>query len=98
MDEGGQRVEIETVSLEAVADELRRTLPFAETNFADLVGIGPVDRIKVPVGVVVKETWAPAHTYAVVLDGEMRADRPEQDGSRTTVSIARKGEGLGEAP
>jgi len=98
MGEGGQQVEIETVPLQAVADELRLTLPFAETNFADLAGIGPVDRVKVPAGAVVKETWAPSHAYAVVLDGEIRVDRPEPDGSRATVSLARKGQGFGEAP
>jgi signal transduction histidine kinase len=98
MSEVEPQVEIETVPLQAVADELRRTLPFAETNFADLAGIGPVDRVKVAAGVVVKETWAPNHAYAVVLDGEIRVDRPEPDGSRATVSIARKGQGFGEAP
>ncbi|MGO9340852.1 MAG: ATP-binding protein [Terracidiphilus sp.] len=98
MAQGERQIVTETVPLEAVADELRRTLPFAETNFADLAGIGPVDRVKVPAGAVVKETWAPSHVYAVVLDGEMRVDRPEPDGSRSTVSIARKGQGFGEAP
>jgi signal transduction histidine kinase len=98
MSEVGQQVEIETVPLQAVADELRQTLPFAETNFADLAGVGPVDRVKVPAGAVVKETWAPNHAYAVILDGEIRVDRPEPDGSRATVSMARKGQGFGEAP
>jgi signal transduction histidine kinase len=98
MSEGGQQVETESVPLQAVAEELRRTLPFAETNFADLAGIGPVDRVRVPAGAVIKETWAPKHAYAVVLDGEIRVDRPEPDGSRATVSIARRGEGFGEAP
>ena len=98
MAQGEQQVEIETVPLQAVADELRQTLPFAETDFADLAGIGPVDLVKVPAGAVIKETWAPEHAYAVVLHGEIRADRPEPDGSRSTVSIARKGEGFGEAP
>jgi signal transduction histidine kinase len=98
MSVAGQQVEIETVPLEAVADELRQTLPFAETNFADLVGIGPVDRVKAPAGAVLRETWAPNHAYAVILDGEIRVDRPEPDGSRATVSLARKGQGFGEAP
>ena len=89
---------IERVSLDEVAGELRQTLPFAETNFDDLIGIGPVERVSVPAGAIVEETWAPNHAYAVVLEGEMRADRPEPDGSRSTVSIARTGQGFGEAP
>jgi len=98
MSDGEQQIEIEAVPLQAVAEALRGTLPFAETNFADLAGIGPVDRVRVAAGTIIKETWAPNHAYAVVLDGEIRVDRPEPDGSRSTVSIARTGEGFGEAP
>jgi signal transduction histidine kinase len=98
MSEGEQKLVVEQVALEEVAEALRKTLPFAETNFADLAGIGPVDRVKVAAGTVIEETWAPKHVYAVVLDGDIRVDRPEPDGSRATVSVARKGQGFGEAP
>jgi signal transduction histidine kinase len=98
MAEGEQIIVVEQVPLAEVAEALRHTQPFAGTNFGDLAGIGPVDRAMVPAGAVVEETWAPNHAYAVVLDGEIRVDRPEPDGSRTTVSVARKGQGFGEAP
>ncbi|MGA2536897.1 MAG: ATP-binding protein [Terracidiphilus sp.] len=97
MSEGGQ-IGVEQVSLASVAEDLRRTLPFAETNFDDLAGIGPVVRETLPTGEILKETWAPQHVYAVVLEGEIHADRPEPDGSRTTVTIAKTGQGFGEAP
>jgi signal transduction histidine kinase len=98
MDEGKKQIETRTVPLEAVADELRQTLPFAETNFADLAGIGPVDRARIPAGLIVEQTWAPNNAYAVVLHGEIRVDRPEPDGSRATITIAQTGQGFGEAP
>jgi signal transduction histidine kinase len=98
MGEAEEKIVIEQVSLEEVAEALRQTLPFAESNFADLAGIGPVDRVWIPAGSVIEDTWKPDHAYAVVLDGEMRADRPEPDGSRTTVSVAHKGQGFGEVP
>jgi len=98
MSEGEQKIVSVRVALEDVAEALRTTLPFAETNFADLAGIGPVDRVKVPAGVVIEETWAPNHVYAVVLDGDIRVDRPEPDGSRAPVGVAHKGQGFGEAP
>jgi signal transduction histidine kinase len=98
MSEGQQKIAIQPVALEEVAEALSHTLPFAGTNFADLAGIGPVDRIKIPAGAIVEETWAPNHAYAVVLDGEMRAVRPEPDGSRTIVNVAQKGQGFGEVP
>ncbi len=40
----------------------------------------------------------PLRSYLLVLDGEIRADRPEPDGSRTMMGIAASGEGFGEAP
>jgi signal transduction histidine kinase len=98
MAQGEEKIVTEQVALETVAEALQQTLPFAGTNFADLAGIGPVDRVQVPAGAIVEETWAPNHAYAVVLEGEMRADRPEPDGSRSTVSVARAGQGFGEAP
>jgi signal transduction histidine kinase len=98
MAQGEAKIVTEQVALDTVAEALQQTLPFAGTNFADLADIGPVYRVQVPAGAIVEETWAPNHAYAVVLDGEMRADRAEPDGSRSTVSIARKGEGFGEAP
>jgi signal transduction histidine kinase len=98
MSEGGQKIVSVRVALQDVAEALRKTHPFAETNFSDLAGIGPVDRVNIPAGAVIEETWAPGHAYAVVLDGDIRVDRPEPDGSRATVSVARKGQGFGEAP
>jgi signal transduction histidine kinase len=97
MSEGGQ-IEIEQVSLADVAEELRHTLPFAETNFDDLKGIGPVDLATAPAGAVLEGICPPDNAYAVILKGEIRADRPEPDGSRTTVSVAQSGQGFGEAP
>jgi signal transduction histidine kinase len=98
MAQGEEKIVTEQVALETVAEALQQTLPFAGTNFADLAGIGPVDRVQIPAGAIVEETWAPNHTYAVILEGEMRVDRPEPDGSRSSVNIARTGQGFGEAP
>jgi signal transduction histidine kinase len=98
MDAGGQKIETELVPLASVAEELRRTLAFAETNFAELVEIGPVDRVTMPAGTRFEDGWAPNNAYAIVLQGELRVLRAEADGSRTVVSEARAGEGFGEAP
>ena len=97
MAEGGQ-IEVEEVSLESVAGELQRTIPFLGTNFEDLNGMGPVERVTIPAGAILVEPWQSVQAYWVVLHGEMRAERPEPDGSRTTVGFARDGEGFGETP
>jgi signal transduction histidine kinase len=93
-----QQIVVESVPLAEVAEELRKTAPFAGTNFADLADIGPVDRMTVPAGAVLVEAWRPFGEYWVVLAGELRADRPEPDGSQTAVGTARDGEGFGETP
>jgi signal transduction histidine kinase len=98
MEASGQRIEVQQVPLAAIAEELRRTLPFADTNFDDFCDIGDVDVLTVPAGTELEETWAPGHVYAVILAGEVRWDRPEPDGTRTSVGVAKAGEGFGEAP
>jgi len=98
MNQGEQKIVAEAVSLQEVGEELRGTLPFIGTNFDDLGNLGPVHRVTAPAGAILVEPWDSARAYWVVLDGEIRADRPEPDGSRTPVGFARTGEGFGEAP
>ena len=98
MSEGQKLLEVESIPLLEVADALRQTLPFAETDVAAFEGVGLVDRVTAPAGTILAEPWQPVRFYWVVLEGEVRAERPEPDGSRTTVGVARTGEGFGEAP
>ena len=102
MAESGQPMEIESAPLQQVAEALRQTRPFAETDpktyLAALGGVDRVDRIKVSAGVVLVEPGEQQRFYWVVLEGEIRAERPELDGSRTVVGAAGAGEGFGEAP
>jgi signal transduction histidine kinase len=98
MGEGAEKIVIERVTLESVAEALRLTQPFAGTDFKDLGNIGPVERVSVAAGTMLAEPWQPVSDYWVVLDGEIRAERPEPDGSQTIVGVARSGDGFGEAP
>src|ERR1039457_5720483 len=102
MSEGGQMLEIESIPLAEVVEALRRTRHFAETSAETLLGtlggVASVDRITARAGTVLIEPVKPWHFYWLVLDGETRAERPEQDGSLTLAGIARAGEGFGEAP
>ena len=93
MSQNGQGVEIESVPLQEVADALLQTRPFAGTSFDALRGVETVDRVTVRAGGVVMEPQRPVRFYWVVLVGEIKADRQEPDGSRTTVGFARTGEG-----
>jgi signal transduction histidine kinase len=94
----GEKVVIEPVPLQEVAEALGGTLPFAGTNFDDLGAVGPVERVTAAAGEVLLGPGVPVRSYWVVLEGEIRAERLEPDGSRTTVGMARTGEGFGETP
>jgi signal transduction histidine kinase len=96
-----QPIEIESIPLRDVAEALSRTHPFAGTGVSLLTGmsrIDTVDRVKVKAGAVLAEPGQPLHSYIVVLDGEIRTERPEPDGSRTVTGIAHSGDGFGEVP
>jgi len=97
MNQGEQKIVAEAVSLQEVARNCAGLFLYW-TNFDDLGNLGPVHRVTAPAGAILVEPWDSARAYWVVLDGEIRADRPEPDGSRTPVGFARTGEGFGEAP
>ena len=102
MSEDGQLLEIESVPLTEIVEALRRTRPFAETSaetlFDSLGKAASVERITAKASTVLMEPGKPWHFYWLVLEGETRAERPEQDGSVTLAGVAHVGEGFGEAP
>lgn len=98
MNDGEQPIQIESIPLREVAEALRRTLPFAETDVSQLRGIGRVERVVAKAGTVLAEPGKQMRFYWLVLEGEIRAERPEPDGSYTLAGVAATGEGFGEAP
>ena len=100
--EDGQLLKIESVPFAEIVEALRRTRPFAETNaetlFDTLGKAASVERITAKASTVLMEPGKPWHFYWLVLEGETRAERPEQDGSVTLAGVAHVGEGFGEAP
>jgi signal transduction histidine kinase len=98
MTQGEQKIVIESVPFTEVAEALRHTRPFAETSPEALTGVDRVDRIRAEAGAVLAHAGEPLRYYCVVLEGEIRAERPEPDGAYTLVGVAKAGEGFGEAP
>jgi signal transduction histidine kinase len=92
-----QQMEVESISLQEVGERLRQTRPFAETGLDQVAGVEQVERIVAPAGTVLVEPGEPL-SYWLVLDGETRAERPEADGTRTTVGMVQAGDGFGETP
>jgi len=93
-----QQIEIEPVAFEEVAEALRQTAPFRDISFDELGSLGPVERVTAKAGAVLTESAPLVRFYWVILEGEIRADRAELDGSLSTVGIAKTGEGFGETP
>ncbi len=86
-----------TITWSEAHDALRKTRIFARANFDSIRGIDQVERVHVPAGGIIAEAGFPAITYWVVLSGEVRAERPEKDGSYTVVGSASAGDGFAEA-
>ncbi|HEV2134074.1 MAG TPA: ATP-binding protein [Terracidiphilus sp.] len=89
---------IESVPLQEVAAALGRTHPFADVDLAALPGVERVERLTVPAGAVLIEPGAPWSYYWLILQGEVRAERGEPDGTWTLVTAVHGGEAFGEAP
>jgi signal transduction histidine kinase len=102
MNEGGRSIEVELIPAEDAVEALRRTRPFAETSAATLTealaGTSDVERVTARAGTVLVEPKADWRHYWLLLDGEVRAERPETDGSFTLAGTAQTGEGFGETP
>lgn len=97
MNEAGKPVEVESVALSDLAEALYQTQPFADTRIEDLHGVDRVELIRVPAGAVLAEPGEVLSSYWIVLEGEIRAERPEPSGPRTLAGVAAAGEGFGEA-
>jgi signal transduction histidine kinase len=98
MDVEDKAVTIESVPLREMAAALGRTRPFAEVDIAALPGVERIERVTACAGAVLIETGSPWSYYWIVLEGEVRAERGEQDGTWTLVSSVHDGEAFGEAP
>ena len=91
-------VAIESVPLKQLAESLRHTRPFAEVDLSALPGMENVETVKAPANAVLIEPGAPCGYYWLLLEGEVRAERGENDGTWTLITIVHSGEAFGEAP
>jgi signal transduction histidine kinase len=93
-----QAVKVESISLGDVAKDLHNSQLFADTPVEELFGVDQVERVTAKAGAVLVEPGDARLSYWLVMSGNIHAERPEPDGSLTTVATARPGEGFGEVP
>jgi signal transduction histidine kinase len=97
-------MEIESIPFEEIAQALRSTQVFSGTDVCGLGGlngsdsINRIDRVRADAGAMLVGPADATRFYWLVLQGEIRAEKPEADGSRTVIGIAHVGEGFGEVP
>ena len=93
-----QAVKVESISLGEVATDLHNSQLFADTPVEELFGVDQVERVTATAGAVLVAPGDSRLSYWLVLSGNIHAERPEPDGSLSTVGNARPGEGFGEVP
>lgn len=84
------------VSVRESATLLRDFVAFASMTDDELEMLGECERLDVPADGTIFDPERPLKAYCVLLDGEVAADRAEQDGSTTRIAIAHAGECFGE--
>ena len=92
---------VETVAPGALAEALSRTRVFAGMTPGEvartLAGVDHLERVTAQTGTVLSAPGEPMR-YWVVLEGSVRVERLEPDGSMTFISTVMAGDGLGETP
>jgi len=96
--EDDKPVWIEEIPFSQVADILRTFPAFAASDLSTLQGVETVRRVHARAGTNIAEPGQSPVYYTIVLEGHLRADRPEQDGTLTAVGFAHAGECFGETP
>ena len=95
MDNGTQYT-TERISLDDYAEQLIKALALEDVTPGQLCGLGGADLLRIPAGVVFHDPKEGVRAFWVLLEGEVLADKAEQDGSKTRVYVAKAGDSFGE--
>ena len=98
MGQDDQAYEVEVIPFRVAAEALQRTKPFAQAEAETFSVLQQVERIHARAEAVLRRPGDPLDMYCVILEGEIRSERPEPDGSFTLLGLAQTGEGFGEVP
>jgi CRP-like cAMP-binding protein len=92
----GKQYTTERVSLDAYAEQLVKAFALPDVTPDQLCGLGEADLLHIPTGVVFHDPKEGVRAFWVLLEGEVLADKAEQDGSKVRVYVARAGDSFGE--
>src|SRR5580700_130694 len=92
----GKQYTTERVSLDEYAEPLSKAFASANVTPDQLCGLGEADLLRIPAGVVFHDPKEGLRAFWVLLEGEVLADKAEQDGSKVRVYVAKAGDSFGE--
>jgi len=93
-----ESLQIEPIAIRDLAGPVLQSQVFAGTSLESLERIQHAERVTAKAGTVLVEPGQPFRFYWLLLKGETRAERKEEDGSWTIAGNAQPGEGFGEVP
>ncbi len=96
--ESEKPLQVETVAFAEIAGRLKSFPAYASSDLKTWRGVDTVELVHLGEGATLTAPGDSPLRYSLVLEGKLKADRPEQDGSVTTVGYAVPGEGFGETP
>jgi signal transduction histidine kinase len=98
MGTGSQTLAVEEVAFQEIAGKMACLPDSAQSSLLASFGNERVAMVSAPAGEVLVNVGDSPLVYHYVLEGKVRADRLEQDGSEVVVGYATPGEGSGELP
>jgi signal transduction histidine kinase len=93
-----ERPRVETVAFTEIAARLQSFPAWAASDLKSWHGVETVELVQLNAGATLTVPGESPLRYAVVLEGKLQAERPEQDGTMVTVGHAEAGGGFGETP
>lgn len=96
--ESEKPAQIEIVAFATMAEKLQAFPTYSGSDFGALHGVDRVELVRLTENDVLSLPGESPLKYSVVLEGKLRAERPEQDGSLALVGYAEPGEAFGETP
>ena len=94
--ENGNQYTVERISLDDYAEKLSNALSLEGVTPDQLCGLGEADLLRIPSGVLFHDPTEGVRAFWVLLEGEVRSDKADPDGSKTQVHIAKAGDSFGE--
>lgn len=96
--ESEKPLRVETVPFAEVAGKLKSFPAYAESDLNSWQGVDQVELVRLDSGQILTSPGDSPLRYSLILEGSLVAERPEQDGTRTTVGQSSAGEAFGETP